>query len=93
VNIRKNQKRGLTKVNGSTTNTVTNPRTNNPLNKAAGIGALSSKIFRDQSQELRRKIKQHQCGGRPDDLRPAYINIPETTIENQAQDHQLNQFH
>jgi len=45
-------------VNGSTANTVSNPRTINPLNKAAGIGALSNKTLRDQSQELRRKIRQ-----------------------------------
>jgi len=35
--------------------------------------------------------KTNRFRGRPDDLRPADINIPETS-ENQSQNHQLNQF-
>ncbi|KEH34545.1 hypothetical protein MTR_3g063060 [Medicago truncatula] len=37
------------------------------------------------------KNKTNQFRGRPDDLRPTYINIPETS-ENQSQNHELNQF-
>jgi len=37
------------------------------------------------------KNKTNRFRGRTDDLRPADINIPETS-ENQSQKHQLNQF-
>ncbi|AES88613.1 hypothetical protein MTR_4g059830 [Medicago truncatula] len=50
------------------------PRTNNPLNKAAGIIVFSSQNWR---------------GRNPEDLKPADLNRPGTS-ESQAQEHKIN---
>ncbi|MCI34183.1 hypothetical protein A2U01_0055401, partial [Trifolium medium] len=47
-----------------------------PLNKAAGIKALSSKAIQTQPQGLRRIRRRCRSGGRPGALRPADLNRP-----------------
>lgn len=66
------------------------PRTSNPLNKAAGI-KLFRATLRKQSQGLQRTRGRYRSEVGPDASRPADLNRPEKTRES-SKEHQHNRF-